>query len=102
MRTSYTAIARKGFRLSEFSNTQFGKTYQDYFNLYYKGKKLVGVQERSDVVQRELNLCGYFCIITSEKMTAEQALIQYKGRDISEKLFSAEFTAATCTRMSTQ
>lgn len=72
------------------SDTQFGKTYQDYFNLYYKGKKLVGVQERSDVVQRELNLCGYFCIITSEKMTAEQALIQYKGRDISEKLFSAD------------
>lgn len=74
------------------SDTQFGKTYQDYFNLYYKEKKLVGVQERSDVVQRELNLCGYFCIITSEKMTAEQALVQYKGRDISEKLFSADKT----------
>lgn len=72
------------------SDTQFGKTYLDYFSLYYKGKKLVGVQERSDVIQRELNLCGYFCIITSEKMTAEQALIQYKGRDISEKLFRAD------------
>jgi len=46
--------------------------------------------ERSDVVQRELELCGYFCIITSEKMKADEALTQYKGRDISEKLFRAD------------
>jgi transposase len=37
-------------------------------------------------------LCGYFCIITSEKMTASQALVQYKGRDISEKLFRSDKT----------
>lgn len=29
-------------------------------------------------------------VITSEKMTASQALIQYKGRDISEILFRAD------------
>ena len=44
------------------------------------------------VIERELQLCGYFCIITSEKMTASQALIQYKGRDISEKLFQSDKT----------
>lgn len=71
-------------------DTQFGHTYQAYFSLFYKGKKYACLQEKSDVVQRELNLCGYFCIITSEKMSASQALIQYKGRDISEKLFQAD------------
>ena len=46
--------------------------------------------EKEDVIREELQLCGYFCIITSEKMTAAQVLIHYKGRDISEKLFSAD------------
>ncbi len=74
-------------------NTQFGKTYQDYFELRYNSKgKLYSVREKSDVVKRELELCGYFCIVTSQKMTAAQALIQYKGRDMSEKLFRADKT----------
>jgi len=70
---------------------RFGKVYQDYFDFSYDKKgHLLYAQERSDVVQGELELCGYFCIITSEKMTAEAALVKYKGRDISEKLFSAD------------
>lgn len=74
-------------------DTKFGKTYQDYFYLYYdKHGRFIGAEERADVIERELQLCGYFCIITSEKMTAAQALIQYKGRDISEKLFRADKT----------
>ena len=74
-------------------DTKFGKTYLDYFELCYNSKgKLCSVKERSDVIQRELELCGYFCIVTSEKMTAAQALIQYKGRDMSEKLFRADKT----------
>lgn len=74
-------------------DTRFGKTYTDLFDLTYNSKgKLCSVQERSDVIQRELKLCGYFCIITSEKMTASQALIQYKGRDMSEKLFRTDKT----------
>ncbi len=72
---------------------KFGKTYQDYFRLLYDKKGILrGVQERTDVIERELQLCGYFCIITSEKMTASQALVQYKGRDISEKLFRSDKT----------
>ena len=70
---------------------KFGKTYQDYFRLLYDKKGILrGVQERADVIERELQLSGYFCIITSEKMTASQALVQYKGRDISEKLFRSD------------
>ena len=92
-------LEQKVERLSQFLkknvNTQvkFGKTYQDYFHLHYdKNGLFVGADERSDVIERELQLCGYFCIITSEKMTVSQALIQYKGRDISEKLFQSDKT----------
>lgn len=72
---------------------KFGRTYQNYFRLLYDKKGILrGVQERADVIEQELQLCGYFCIITSEKMTASQALSQYKGRDISEKLFRSDKT----------
>ena len=72
---------------------RFGKTYQEYFHLHYDRKGFFrGADERTDVIERELQLCGYFCIITSEKMTASQALVQYKGRDISEKLFRSDKT----------
>ena len=75
------------------TDSRFSKLYNYYFNLKYdKNGILISVQERPDVVERELKLCGYFCIITSEKMTAAEALIQYKGRDISEKLFQADKT----------
>lgn len=72
---------------------KFGKTYQEYFHLHYDRKgHFQGADERTDVIERQLQLCGYFCIITSEKMTATQALVQYKGRDISEKLFRSDKT----------
>ena len=73
--------------------TKFGRTYQQYFNLTYSDEGvLTDVKEKEEVIERELQLCGYFCIITSEKMSATQALIQYKGRDISEKLFKTDKT----------
>ena len=72
---------------------KFGRTYQEFFHLHYdKNGVFLGADERTDVIERELMLCGYFCIITSEKMTASQALIQYKGRDISEKQFRSDKT----------
>ena len=72
---------------------KFGKACQDYFHLHYNKKGVfLGADERADVIEKQLRLCGYFCIITSEKMTASQALIQYKGRDISEKLFRSDKT----------
>ena len=75
------------------TDTQFAKSYQDYFTLKYDKKgNLISVTEIPEAIERELRLCGYFCIITSEEMTASEALIQYKGRDISEKLFSSDKT----------
>ena len=75
------------------TDARFSKIYHKYFDMKYDKKgNLISVKEKQDVVERELKLCGYFCIITSEKMTASEALIQYKGRDISEKLFQADKT----------
>ena len=55
-------------------------------------KKFVFYQEKIDVIELELKLCGYFCIVTSDKMTAKEALEIYKGRDASEKLFLSDKT----------
>jgi hypothetical protein len=53
---------------------------------------MVSASEKADAIERQIRLCGYFCIVTSEKMTASAALTQYKGRDISEKLFRSDKT----------
>lgn len=69
-----------------------GSAFSKYFDLiyYHRGKSdecFEYGRERTDVVNREIELCGYFIIITSEKMNAEEALDLYKSRDASEKLF---------------
>ena len=58
-------------------------------------------RERTDVINREIQLCGYFAIVTSEKMTAEEALTLYKSRDDSEKTFRADksYLGAHCERV---
>lgn len=67
------------------------KSYKKYFNLRFnKNGELVSYTENAEVIEAKLKVCGYFCIITSEMMTAAEALIHYKGRDVSEKLFSSD------------
>ena len=46
--------------------------------------------EKTDVINRQIRLCGYFAIVTSEKMTAKEALELYKSRDDSEKTFRGD------------
>jgi hypothetical protein len=46
-----------------------------------KDQCFVTAYEREDVIEEELQLCGYYCIITSAKMTAKEALELYKSRD---------------------
>lgn len=81
---------KKDMDKAKETDLTFGDTYKKYFHLIYKDKKFVGYTEKEDVIEYDLETAGYFCIVTSENMTAEQALIQYKGRDISEKLFQAD------------
>ncbi len=42
------------------------------------------------MINREIRLCGYFVIVIPAKMTAEEALILYKRRDDSEKMFRGD------------
>ena len=64
------------------------KAYGAYFEAYCDGDVFLFARERSEAVRRELDLCGYFAIVTSERMTAREALETYKSRDASEKLFT--------------
>ena len=72
-----------------------GGDFIKYFDLVYwheglEDEKLMSGVEKTDVINREIQLCGYFAIVTSEKMTAEEALDLYKSRDSSEKLFRGD------------
>lgn len=65
--------------------------YEEFYKLHYdSNKKFLFAEEKEDVIMRRIGLCGYFCIITSEEMTAADAYYLYKGRDPSEKLFRAD------------
>ena len=76
------------------TEAKLDKNVSPYFDLIYhkeEGKQILQyVREREDVISNEIKLCGYFCIITSAEMTAEEALDLYKSRDCSEKLFRGD------------
>lgn len=42
------------------------------------------------MIRKELEMCGYFAIISSEKMDFKKAIDLYKSRDASEKVFRAD------------
>lgn len=71
---------------------EFGAGFERYFELYYDEQKKTFLfpVEKAGVIESEIDLCGYFCIITSEKMTAKEAIDLYKSRDVSEKLFRGD------------
>lgn len=75
---------------------EIGKPYTDYFTCHYveeeDKKRFLFAEENEEIISRELRLCGYFCLVSSEKMSAEDAYHLYKGRDISEKLFCSDKT----------
>ena len=83
-----------------------GGDYQKYFDLVFwhpgeEDEKFMTGAERYEVINREIQLCGYFVIVTSEKMTAEEALTLYKSRDGSEKTFREDksYLGASCERV---
>ncbi|MFA7628807.1 MAG: transposase [Candidatus Dojkabacteria bacterium] len=88
-------------RMAAYLKNQEGKTGYEcpstlcyYFEPIYhtngNEKTFMFARERHDVIDSEIKVCGYFIIITSEKMTAEEALDLYKSRDGSEKLFRGD------------
>ena len=103
-------IDRMGKKLKECMGEPIrpGGEYKKYFDLVYwhegqaDEKFMTGI-EKTDVIDREIRTCGYFVIVTSEKMTAEEALILYKSRDASEKTFRGDksYLGAHCERVYT-
>lgn len=82
---------------------EIGKPYSDYFTCFYQSTKedkggqsnekiFLFAQEKADVIRKEHEVCGYFCLVSSMKMTAQEAYRLYRGRDVSEKLFRADKT----------
>jgi transposase len=95
------AVEAKIDRMAKYLKKQEGKAvtahegFGKYFDLIYyhqgqKDEKFMYGRERTDVIDYEISLCGYFVIVTSEKMTAKEALGLYKSRDGSEKLFRGD------------
>jgi transposase len=72
---------------------EFSSAFSQYFDLFHdKDEIFLYAREKKEVVRADLELCGYFVIVTSAKMTAEEALVLYKSRDTLEKLFSGDKT----------
>lgn len=66
---------------------------EKYFEIWIGNDgKLAAFREKKEVIRREIRLCGYFVIVTSDKMKADEAIRLYKSRDTSEKLFCSDKT----------
>ena len=80
--------------MERFQDTEheFGPSFQKYFHLHYNKDTghFVYAEPKLPVIRDELELCGYFAIISSEKMDFKEAIGLYKNRDVSEKVFRAD------------
>lgn len=92
-------IKQRGKRLKAYLNQcvgreceSFGPEIQKYFYLHYEndGRTLKLAEENTKAIEEELSLAGYFAIVSSDRMTAKEAIERYKSRDASEKLFRAD------------
>ena len=70
----------------KFNVTMFEK----YYRLKFYDDYLISFRRKEKEIEKELDHCGYFVIVTSEKMTAEEALTKYRNRDTTEKQFLIE------------
>ena len=94
----HAAVEEKIEKLTRYLEKQenkevtFPEVIKEYFELTYdaSGKIFLGAREKTDVINQELALCGYYTIVTSEEMSAKDAIMLYKGRDSSEKLFRGD------------
>jgi transposase len=85
-------------RMAKYLGRQEGKVIaanealKKHFELFVSEKDgiFLFAKEKKAVIEREIDLCGYFVIVTSQKMTPKEALGLYKSRDASEKLFRGD------------
>ncbi len=94
--------------MDRFKDTdrEFGPVFQKYFHLHYNKESghFVYGEPNLPVIRSELELCGYFAIISSEKMDAKDAINLYKSRDVSEKVFRADksYLGNSCLRVASE
>lgn len=86
--------------LARFQDTdhEFGPAFRKYFHMHYNKETghFVYGEPNLQVICDELDLCGYFAIITSEKMDTKEAISLYKNRTASEaEIYSKRGTAAS-------
>ncbi|MBR3312181.1 MAG: hypothetical protein IKG15_10220 [Solobacterium sp.] len=84
-------------RISTYLKSKCGHAYSPglwdtkYFDLTIDEHGILqGFSMKKDAVNKELGLCGYFMIITSENMAARDAFSLYTIRDETEKLFHGD------------
>ncbi len=69
----------------------FRPDLQEYFDLSFAENGVFqGAVKKQAAIDERLSLCGYFCLITAEKMTAAEALALYKARDLDLRLFASD------------
>ena len=56
-----------------------------YLNFEKDRKTLKLAEENTSAVEKELSLAGYFAIVSSDNMTAREAIELYKSRDASSE-----------------
>ncbi|ERK52537.1 transposase, IS4 family [Eubacterium ramulus ATCC 29099] len=94
--------------LARFQDTEheFGPMFHKYFHMHYNKETghFVYGEPNLLVIREELDLCGYFAIISSEKMEAKEAIGLYKNRDASEKVFRADksYLGNNCLRVASE
>ncbi len=84
---------RRFFGRHTEESIQFGERFGQYFDREYSNGVFTGARKRGRAIAQDMSLCGCFCIITSEKMTAEEALVLYRSREanpLSEQLFGSD------------
>lgn len=63
------------FLFALFEVEEPSETIEKYFELIYgRDGKLAAYREKPEVVEREIRLCGYFVIVTSEDMKASEGM----------------------------
>ena len=93
--TGRTALGKKLLRMRQFmegvgtADALVGSGFETYFTLHVDAStgKLISADENLGMIQDELSLCGYSCIVTTEKMSAKEALDLYRCRGAAAELF---------------
>ena len=80
----HSALFNLEFREIETSTTVKGE------QVVKKVKKLCGYSRKQDVIEEELKYMGFFTIVTSENMSASDALYTYLTRNCAERVFQDE------------